>query len=78
MIRDVCLVLLAFVNRKSHAQPCIAVVSCDTQEAEQEAAVFPACKVENRAVKSKAVTRDGIEVNYEIRLTTRLTSLPST
>lgn len=62
------LMLLVFVNRKAHTQPYIAVVSCDGQASEQAAADFLASKVEKRVVKSKTVTRDGIEINYEIRL----------
>ena len=62
------LMLLVFVNRKPHTQPYIAVVSCDGQAAERDAAAFLASKVEKRVVKSKTVTRDGIEIHYEIRL----------
>ena len=62
------LMLLVFVNRRPHTQPYIAVVRCDDQAAEQAAAAYLAARVEKRVVKSKTVTRDGIELNYEVRL----------
>lgn len=61
-------VLLIFVNRRPHTQPYIAVVKCDSPEAENEADRFLASTVEKRVVKSKTVTRDSIEIHYEIRL----------
>ncbi|MBU9728740.1 DUF4956 domain-containing protein [Diplocloster modestus] len=62
------IVLLIFVNRKSHTQPYIAVVRCTDQKAEKEAGKYLASEVEKCVVKSKTVTRGNIEINYEIRL----------
>lgn len=62
------IVLLVFVNRKPHTQPYIAVIKCADEQAEKEAAAFLASAVEKSVVKSKTVTQDGIEVDYEIRL----------
>lgn len=62
------IVLLIFVNRKSHTQPYIAVVRCTDQKAEKEAGKYLASEVEKCVVKSKTVTRGNIKINYEIRL----------
>lgn len=60
--------LLVFVNRKPHQHPYIAVVSCENQHAEQMVCDFLTATVEKSVVKSKTVTADSIEVNYEVRL----------
>lgn len=60
--------LLVFVNRKPHQSPYIAVISCDNQMVEQNVTDFLAASVEKSVVKSKTVSADGIEINYEIRL----------
>lgn len=61
-------VLLVFVNRKTHTQPYIAVISCVDQAVEGNVTEFLSSVVEKSAVKSKTVTKDGIEVNFEVRL----------
>ena len=58
--------LLVFVNRKPHQNPYLAVITCEDDHAEQMARDFLAATVEKSVVKSKAVTRDQIELNYEI------------
>lgn len=61
-------ILLVFVNRKSHVNPYIAVVQCDDSETERKAL---ACLTENTnrcVVKSKSVQKGLIELNCEIRL----------
>lgn len=60
--------LLVFVNRKPHQHPYIAVVTCENAHAEQMVQDFLAATVEKSVVKSKTVTRERIEVNYEVRL----------
>lgn len=60
--------LLVFVNRKPHQNPYLAVITCEDDHAEQMARDFLAATVEKSVVKSKTVTRDQIELNYEIRL----------
>lgn len=60
--------LLVFVNRKPHAHPYIAMVTCSDSAAEQAVNQFLAAAVEKSAVKSKTVTPGRIELNYEIRL----------
>ena len=60
--------LLVFVNRKPHQNPYLAVITWEDDHAEQMARDFLAATVEKSVVKSKTVTRDQIELNYEIRL----------
>ena len=60
--------LLVFVNRKPHQHPYIAVVICENAHAEQMVQDFLGATVEKSVVKSKTVTRERIEVNYEVRL----------
>ena len=60
--------LLVFVNRKPHQNPYLAVITCEDDHAEQMGRDFLAATVEKSVVKSKTVTRDQIELNYEIRL----------
>ncbi len=61
-------VLLVFVNRKPHNRPYIAMVACDSPQAEEMATQFLATAVEKSVVKSKTVTPGRIELNFEIRL----------
>lgn len=60
--------LLVFVNHKSRSQPYIAMVTCNTPEAESLVSEFLAASVEKQAIKSKTVTPGRIELNYEVRL----------
>lgn len=61
-------ILIVFVNRKSHFNPYIAVISCDSAEAEKEATEFLKSNVKKYIVKSKSVQKGRIELNLEIRL----------
>ena len=62
------LVLLVFVNRKSHNDPYIIVVQCDGQESEQSVRSFLAQQVLRCVTKSKTVQRGAVELNMEVRL----------
>lgn len=61
-------ILLIFVNRKSHDNPYIVVIACASDDAEREAVKFLEKFVQKCVIKSKTVTKDSIELNYEIRL----------
>lgn len=61
-------ILIVFVNRKSHFNPYIAVISCDSTEAEKEATEFLKSNVKKCVVKSKSVQKGRIDLNLEIRL----------
>lgn len=61
-------ILLVFVNRKSHSNPYIVVVKCDGYESEKNAKAFLDKNVERCVVKSKTAQKGSVELNMEIRL----------
>lgn len=61
-------ILLVFVNRKSHVNPYIVVIRCENNESEMLAKQFLTSKTERCVVKSKSAQRGEIELNIEIRL----------
>lgn len=62
------LVLIFFVNRKSHVHPYILVLACDDQETENKARELLEGHVERTIVKSKTAQAGRIELNLEVRL----------
>lgn len=62
------IVLLVFVNRKSHFNPYIVVLSCVDSESEKTATTFLDGQVKKCVVKSKTARKGEIEVNLEIRM----------
>lgn len=61
-------ILLVFVNRKSHFNPYIVVISCADSDAEAAARTFIEKSVNKCVVKSKTAQKGLIELNMEIRL----------
>lgn len=61
-------ILLVFVNRKSHCNPYIVVLSCADAMAETKAVDLLKSNVQKCVVKSKTVTQDLIDLNLEIRM----------
>lgn len=61
-------VLILFVNKKSHSHPYIVVIRCDDHEAEKKAQEFLKANAERSVVKSKSAQKGEIELNMEIRL----------
>ncbi|MBE6747006.1 MAG: DUF4956 domain-containing protein [Ruminococcaceae bacterium] len=61
-------ILLVFVNRKSHTNPYIVVLRCDDRESELKATDFISKQVEKCIVKSKSAQKGSIELNMEIRM----------
>ena len=61
-------ILLIFVNRKSHSDPYILVVTCDNADTEKSVMQYLAGEVAKSVVKSKTVQKGQIELNLEIRL----------
>ena len=70
VIGSVCigLILLVFVNQKSHTHPYMVVLNCVNHEAEVEAKEFLEKNVTRAAVKSKSAAKGAIEMNIEVRL----------
>lgn len=61
-------ILLVFVNKKSHCNPYIVVLSCADSSSEKRAADFLANKVQKCVIKSKTAEKGNIELNFEIRM----------
>jgi len=61
-------VMLVFVNRKSHFSPYIMVLTCDGESAEKEAFEFVKGTCDRCVIKSKTVREGAIELNMEVRL----------
>lgn len=61
-------ILLVFVNKKSHTNPYIVVIRCNNHQAETKAKTFLESKTDRCIVKSKTAQKDEIELNMEIRL----------
>lgn len=62
------LILLVFVNRKSHLSPYIAVLSCTDSAAEKAAVEYLQSKTEKCVVKSKTASKGAVELNLDVRL----------
>ncbi len=62
------LILLFFVNRKSHTNPYIVVLQCAGHQSEQAAREFLEKRTERCVVKSKTAQKGNVELNLEVRL----------
>ena len=62
------IILLVFVNKKSHCNPYIVVLSCIDSAAEKDARAFLDQQVQKCVVKSKTAQKGMIELNLEIRM----------
>ena len=61
-------ILLVFVNKKSHCNPYIVVLSCADSAAENKAVNYLSENVQKCVVKSKTAANGMIEINLEIRM----------
>ncbi len=61
-------VLLVFVNKKSHFNPYLIVINCDSHNSEEEAKKYLKDKVNKCIVKSKTAQSGSVELTLEIRL----------
>lgn len=62
------IILLVFVNRKSHVNPYIVVLQCDGAESEKAAMSCLSSHTTRCIVKSKTAQKGMIELNCEVRL----------
>lgn len=62
------IMLLVFVNRKSHVNPYIIVLQCSGHEAEVRAKKFLDANTLRCVVKSKSAQQNRVELNFEVRL----------
>ena len=70
IIGSVCigLILLVFVNTKSHTHPYMIVLNCTDHDAEVAAREFLTKNVVRSTIKSKSAAKGAIELNIEVRL----------
>lgn len=70
VIGSVCigLILLVFINQKSHTHPYMVVLNCVNHEAEVEAKEFLEKNVTRATIKSKSAAKGAVEMNIEVRL----------
>lgn len=61
-------ILLVFVNKKSHTNPYIVVIRCMDRAAEEKAAAYLQSKCDRCVIKSKSAQKGCIEMNIEVRL----------
>ena len=62
------IILLIFVNKKSHTHPYMIVMSCENHDAELKAMSFIKENVTRYSIKSKSAVKGAVEVNVEVRL----------
>lgn len=62
------IILLVFVNKKSHTNPYIVVLSCTNHDSEIKAKEFLSKETIRSVIKSKTAVKGNIELNMEIRL----------
>ncbi len=61
-------ILLVFVNRKSHVNPYIVVLRCENHDSELSVKKYLEEHSQKCVIKSKSAQKGGIELNFEIRL----------
>ena len=61
-------ILLTFVNKKSHCNPYIIVVQCENYESEKAVVSFLNGNVLKSTVKSKTAQKDLVELTFDVRL----------
>ncbi len=61
-------VLMVFINRRPGDTPYILMVNCENRGAEAVVTDIIAASVKKTALKSKSVSKGGIELNFEVRL----------
>lgn len=61
-------VLWVFINRKTSDHPYIMIVSCSSKEAEKKVLEQIGGAVKKQVLKSKTVSKTGIELTLEVRL----------
>lgn len=62
------ILMVVFVNKKNTDNPYILVVNCVNEQAEENVTKMVANAVKKHVVKSKSVSKAGIEMTLEIRL----------
>ena len=61
-------VLMIFVNKKSHCNPYILVLQCDSHDSEEKALAYLNGQVSRSVLKGKTAQAGSVELNLEVRL----------
>ncbi len=64
----IAIIMLIFSNKNLHDSPYIIVINCNSSVSEEELQNFISKNVKKSVIKSKSVSKDNIELNYEVRL----------
>lgn len=62
------IILFVFVNRKVTDTPYVVVINCDNENAETESMTMLQKSTKKHLVKSKNISKNGIELTVEVRL----------
>jgi len=62
------IIMVVFINRKSHDNPYILIISCNNDITEKKVHTVVAEGVKKHVIKSKAVSVSGVELTIEVRL----------
>lgn len=60
--------LILFTNRKSNDMPYIVVARCKTAKQEKDICAYLDSELKKTIIKNKTVSKEGIELNIEVRL----------
>lgn len=64
----IAIILVIFVNKKTSDNPYILVIHCENNEVEDQVKKLVIENVQKSVIKSKTVSKSGIEINIEVRL----------
>lgn len=62
------IILFVFVNKKTSDHPYILIIACDSADAESTVMSKVRASVKKQLLKSKTVSKNGIELTIEVRL----------
>lgn len=62
------LILFIFINRKTKDTPYVLVLTCDNEETEKKSMEMVDTNTKRLQIKSKNVSKDGMELTIEVRL----------
>jgi uncharacterized membrane protein YhiD involved in acid resistance len=62
------IVLMVFANKKSINTPYLIIINCNNEESEKNVLNIICKNVKKQILKSKTVSKEGIEITFEIRL----------
>src|SRR5699024_5173136 len=62
------LILFIFINRKTTDTPYVLVLTCDNEETEKKSMEMVDTNTKRLQIKSKNISKDGMELTIEVRL----------